>query len=517
MRSFLRRLAPVVAGVLCGFDRVVFKGRLPQLYSPEGMNCYAAANHVRRLDFKAHAKAVTQHVLQASLVESAKAAGRYHYLNSGRVPKEEVARRILKHRPIDEGLVAVLQCVEPCWTFDTKSIDRRLTIVGEMGKCSSLYHYYRHRRFGWMYIRLQTWFPFEIQIGINGREWLAHQMDRAGLRYRRSDNKFLWVEDWARAQQLLQRQLRTNWVKEFDALVRQVHPLHPHHLGRLPLAYNWTVHQSEWATDVAFTSRGELEEWYKRWVRHGFLNYASLDVLRFLGRSRLHADAGADIHSDVESFEESVRLKHWANGNSLKMYDHGNVLRVETTINNPKEFRSYRAAVGDPQGEKDWRVMQRGVADTHRRAEVSQKANERYLEALSSVAAEKPLEELLTPWCQRVADPGSQGRRLRALNPFAPADRALLTAVSDPRWLVNGLRNRDLAETLEGPAPEDQKARRSRSARIGRLLRLLRAHGIIKKVPTCNRYQVCEKARDGILAILAACHANAQTLTAKAA
>ena len=56
MRSFLRRLAPVVAGVLCGFDRVVFKGRLPQLYSPEGMNCYAAANHVRLLDFKPHAK-----------------------------------------------------------------------------------------------------------------------------------------------------------------------------------------------------------------------------------------------------------------------------------------------------------------------------------------------------------------------------------------------------------------------------------------------------------------------------
>ena len=517
MKSFLRRFAAVVVGVLSGFDRVVFKGRMPQLYSPEGMNCYASANHVRLLDFKKHAKEITHQVLQASLVEPAKAAGRFQYLNSGKGSKDEAARALLGQRPIDEGLAAVLQCVEPCWTFDTKSVNGRLTIQGEMGKCSSLYHYYRHPRFGWMYIRVQTWFPFEIQIGLNGREWLAHQMDQAGMKYTRSGNKFLWVEDWQRAQQMLQAQLRTNWVKEFDALVKQVHPLHPHHLGRLPLAYNWTVHQSEWATDVAMTSRAELEEWYKRWVRHGFLNYASLDALRFLGRSRLDARTGADIHSDLAPFEESVRLKHWVNGNSLKMYDHGNVLRVETTINNPKEFRSYRAAVGDPEGEKDWRVLQRGVADTYRRAEVSQKANERYLDSIAGVAATPTLEQMVTPWCQRVSEPGPGGRRLRALNPFAANDLALLTAVSDPKWLVNGLRNRDLAQDLYGPRSDDPTKRKQQSARVSRLLRLLRAHAIIKKVPKCNRYQVCDNARDRILALLAARIANPQEFTAKAA
>lgn len=96
MKTFLRRFALVVLGVLSGFDRVVFKGRLPQLYSPEGMNCYAAANHVRLLDFKQHAKEVTRQVLAASLVESAKAAGRFQYLNSGQASKEEAARTIWK-------------------------------------------------------------------------------------------------------------------------------------------------------------------------------------------------------------------------------------------------------------------------------------------------------------------------------------------------------------------------------------------------------------------------------------
>jgi hypothetical protein len=520
MQTFLQRFALVVSGVLSGFDRVVFKGRLPQLYSPEGMNCYAAANHVRLLDFKQHAKEVTRQVLAASRVESAKAAGRFQYLASGHASKEEAAREILQRCPTAAGLVAVLQCVEPCWTFDTKSVNGRLTIRGEAGKCSALYHYFLHPLFGWMYIRLQTWFPFEVQIGLNGRAWLAQQLEREGLKYQRSANKFLQVDDWARAQRFLDEQLRTNWVREFDALLAQVHPLHPGHLGQLPVKYNWTVQQSEWATDVAFHSRSELEAWYPRWVRHAFENFTSTQVLRFLGRSgQLRCNSVLDVHADVEAFADSVRLKHWVNGNSVKVYDHHNVLRVETTVNNPKEFRSYRCAVGDPEGEKSWRVLQRGVADTHRRAEVSQACNNRYLEALASVAATTTVAELVTPWCERVAEPGkggTSGRQLRALNPLSPEDGALLQAVSDPKWQLNGLRNRDLAQALYGAAPTAAKEKKQRSAKVSRLLRLLRAHGILKKVPRTQRYMVCNKSREGLLALFAARSANAETLTAKA-
>lgn len=521
MNTFLRRFAFVVSGILSGFDRIVFKGRLPQLYSPEGMNCYASANHVRYLDFKAHAKAVTRQVMAASLVDSAKKADRFQYLGSSQASKEEAAKAILKRNPVSEGLAAVLQCVEPCWTFDTKSVDGRLTIVGEMGKCSSLYHYFLHPLFGWMYIRLQTWFPFEVQIGLNGREWLAHRMDREGMRYQRSDNKLLWVEDWQQAQKWLEEQQQTNWVNEFETLLKQVHPLHPGHLGRLPVAYNWTVHQSEWATDVAFNSRAELEAWYPRWTHYAFEQFDSVQVMRFLGRSgRLANGTTVDVHSDVQTVEESVRLKHWVNGNSLKMYDHANVLRVETTINRPKEFRSYRAAVGNPDGPKSWRVMQRGVADTHRRAEVSQASNERYLESLAAVAATTTIAEVAKEWTERVAEPGKggkEGRKLRALNPLAADDAALLTAVTDPKWALNGLRNRELTAALFGEPPTDPVERRKQSAKVGRLIRLLRAHGILKKVPKTHRYQVCAKSRDGLLAILAARSANPEKLTSIAA
>jgi hypothetical protein len=518
VKTFLQRFGGFVAGILSGFDRLIFKGKLRQLYSPEGMNCYLAANQVLRKEFKEHAKKVTQQVLQASLVDQAKRLQRFRYLNSSQIDKESVARAIADEQQIREGLVSVLQVVEPCWTFDLKSRDGRLTVQGEPGKCSVLYHYYLHPQFGWMHVRLQTWFPFEIQVYINGREWLSRQLDRAGLSYRRSDNKFLWIDDWRRAQELFDEQLRTSWPTVLDDLQRQVHPLHPDLLGRLPVRYNWTVFQSEWATDVAFHSRQDLERFYQRWVRHALLNFDSMKVLRFLGRAGHLRGDGPQVQTNRERFFEGTRVKHWVGSNSLKLYDHLNVLRPETTINDPDGFRVFRSAERHPERPPAWLPMRHGVADLHRRAEVSQAANERYLEALAGVAETKTLKELAEPLCRRTTEPGpGRTRKVRALNPLAVDDAALLRAISDPKWMVNGVRNRDLVPLLYTTPTDDPAERRRRSARVTRLLRLLRGHGLLQKVPRTHRYQVSAQARTTILTLLAARDANAEKMIADAA
>lgn len=516
MKTFLQRFGGIVLGILSGFDRLVLKGKLRQLYWPDGMNRYCNANGVLYKEFKEHAKRVTQQILQASLIEQAKKLGRFEYLRSSNIDKDKVARGYADKHRVKEGLVCVLQCVEPCWTFDLKSENGLLTVQGEQGKCSNLYHYYQHPQFGWMYVRLQTWFPFEMQVYLNGREWLAQQLKQAGLKYRRSDNKFLWINDWQQAQELFDQQLRTSWPTVLDELQRQVHPLHPGHLGRVPAQYNWTVFQSEWATDVAFRERRDLEKLFTPWLRHAFLNFDSAQVLRFLGRTgRIDKNGTAQVKSNVEQFFEGARVKHWVDHNSLKLYDHLNVLRPETTINNPSGFRVYRTAENDPDGPQGWRVLRRGVADLHRRAQVSQAANERYLEALAGVAETKTVTELAEPLCRPATTPGKKSvRKVRALNPFAPEDNALLRAISDPKWMVNGLRNRDLVAVLYATPSDDPVERRRRSSKVTRLLRLLRGHGLLQKVPKTHRYQVSAEARTTILALLAAGNANPATLTA---
>jgi hypothetical protein len=107
--------------------------------------------------------------------------------------------------------------------------------------------------------------------------------------------------------------------------------------------------------------------------------------------------------------------------------------------------------------------------------------------------------------------------KVRALNPWSKEDAELLLAISDPKWMVTGIRNRDLVALLYAKAPNDAVEKRRRSARVTRLIRLLRGHGLLQKVPKTHRYQVNENGRAAIAAHVAAANANPEELLTRAA
>jgi hypothetical protein len=133
---------------------------------------------------------------------------------------------------------------------------------------------------------------------------------------------------------------------------------------------------------------------------------------------------------------EGVRIKHCRDANSIKLYDKaGEVLRVETTINDPKAFRVFRAKEGDQEGEKSWRALRKSVADLPRRAEGSRAANERYLQGLASTPTGNSLGEVLVPLCKPAE---TKGRRMRALNPLSEHDLQLLESVNRGEFALRG-------------------------------------------------------------------------------
>jgi hypothetical protein len=79
---------------------------------------------------------------------------------------------------------------------------KRLEVVRRPRQCLHFYWYLIDPDFGWMHVRLQSWAPYSIQVYVNGREWLARQLDRRGIAYSRSDNKITWVADVEAARQL---------------------------------------------------------------------------------------------------------------------------------------------------------------------------------------------------------------------------------------------------------------------------------------------------------------------------
>jgi hypothetical protein len=222
-----------------------------------------------------------------------------------------------------------------------------------------------------------------------------------------------------------------------------------------------------------------------------------------------------DILTTLKTRPEGTCVKHRLNRNSIKMYNkQGSVLRIETTINDPRDMKVHRPKPNGEPGERSWQRMRKGVADLHRRAEVSQKSNERYLDALAAVNHDQPLGAAVEEICRATE---WKGRRVRALQPFSPDDSRLLAAVNQGEFAINGFRNRDLRVLLFGAHDVSLAEAKRQAARITRQVRILRGHGLIQKVQSTHRYTLNSKGRIQINALLAAQHATPQQLAQLAA
>jgi hypothetical protein len=207
-------------------------------------------------------------------------------------------------------------------------------------------------------------------------------------------------------------------------------------------------------------------------------------------------------------------VKHWAEENSIKMYDkQGSVLRIETTINNVRCFNVRRmtmrkAKAKPPQGVRGmrWIPMRFGLADLDRRVEVSRAANERYLEALAEALPSLAVVNIPAPACalldavsRRVV---KEERSYRALRPVSREEAKVFQAILGGQFLLRGFTNRNVRQCLGQPRPPDPRESRRQSARTTRLLRLLRAHGLIRKVSGTKYYRVTNQGQQTMSAAL---------------
>lgn len=513
MNEFIERHRDSVIGVLSGFDRVLFRGTLRSISYGDGLDRFLGAVGIRYRAFGAFAESLSER-LKKHAQGMAQAAGRpFLYLADSRRSKEAVAQAIAERDGITDGLVCVLRCVEPCLSFSIRRNEAgQFRFVAQERKCLHLYFYYLDREFGLMHVRLATWLPFGIQVCLNGREYLARRLRKAGIGFEQRDNCLVWVEDVPRAQQMLRELEQRKWQRFLTAWGRRVNPL----LGprsRLDLhGYYWSIRESEYATDVLFRDAAALGRLYPALVEHAIQRFSCGDVLRFLGRRTLAARFAGEVTSSLLERREGVRVKHWVEENSIKMYDkQGSVLRIETTINNVRRFRVRRMTTWNGVRRMRWIPMRFGLADLDRRVEISRAANQRYLQALAIVDRPSPVRQLLDGVSRRVL---KKGRPYRALRPVTHEEAALFAAVLRGQFLLKGFTNADLRHNLGLSEPAQPPQSRSQSARITRYLRLLRAHGLIRKVSGTRYYRVTPTGHQLMTAALRLRNADVTKLVA---
>jgi hypothetical protein len=527
--AFVSKFGALCKGALCGWDRLRLRGTLLALCYPKGMRSYLSSRGVHLKDFQAYAQGLTDQVRTAAVKAAAAAHRPYLFLRSSIEQKLPLARQLVQKDKLTEGLVAVFSALEPCMAT-TVRLDREsglLTPVRERRKCLHLYHYLLDPTFGLCHVRVQTWFPFTVDVWINGREWLARQLDREGLAYLRRENAFTDLEDLPAAQKLLDQQSFYDWQKHLPKLLDQAHPLHRQITRPMPCPfYYWTVNESEFATDLLFKEPDSLEALYPGWIHHGLRSFSSPDIMRYLGNvvpastGRVNAHFKQELITNYQIRREGARLKHSVGPNSIKMYDKaGNVLRVESTINRPEAFKILRPK--HDRGKRRpgrptlaWQPMRRAIADLPARAKLGRASNARYLSALASTEATSAFGPTIQDICRPTI---WRSRRYRGLNPLAQADAAVLEFISRGEYTLQGFRNRDLQAILYSGSPASTQERRRRTGAISRRLRLLRAHGLIRKVQGRHCYIVTENGRKILTALLAARQADVAQLSKLAA
>ena len=511
MEQFIVKHQDKIMGMISCFDRMVFKGYLPISY-PESMERFLNRQGILFKDFKRFVSLCSDTVKDHAIEVARKAGRPFEYLNTP-VRKEERARMIAQRDGVTQGLICIFSCVEACQSFKLKYGEGKPRLAPSSPRCLCLYFYYLDREFGFMHVRIQTWFPFTVQVYINGHEWLARKMTQHGIGYVQVENAFTHIDDCPRAQRLADRFVKKDFPRILEAFAHKVNPLLKDLLHGMH--HYWVADQAEYATDILFKDRAALKNLYPQLLRHATVCFSAEDVLTFLGR-KLNGNFQGEVMNSFKKRWPGARVKHRMKGNWIKMYDkHGCVLRIETVINHPYEFRVRRQ--GKRQGEwvMGWYPMAKRVSNLYRYAEVCWSANRAYLDALAVIDDPAQAYRLLNEVCAPVT---KNGRRRRGLNPLRQDDVALFAAVLRGEHFIHGFRNRDLAAHLGMAYAKDPAERKRQSARVTRLLQLLHAHHLIAKIPRTRRYRLTLKGATLMSAAVYLYHEDVHTLLkAKAA
>lgn len=490
MKQFGEIYPSQTQGQLTMFDRILFKGHLSGLYPADrfGLILYHQAGTLLK-EYKAYAQKCTEQ-LKAHLQEMAQVANRpVQYLRSGYgaegESKEQLARAIAERDNIEQGLIAIFSALEMNQTFSVRGEREtgQIHMVAQRRKQLHFYVYYQDDEFGFMYLRIQSWWPYEIQIYINGHEWLGRQLDQVGVGYQRVDNCFWLIDDLAQAQKLCEKFAHRKWERVWNAFAERHNPLLEQVQAWTGKGYYWSINQAEIATDVIFSDQGTLDEWLPDLFQEALLVFSAEDVMRFLGR-KLHGNFQGQVQTHLNQRQPGWRVKHWVKQNSLKMYNKGPVLRVETTINKSREFK----IPAPPQDSRRWKGMPKGVPYFWHFYQIGQQANQRYLDALGHIPCQgKAAHQALDSLCQSQEE---NGRRVAKFQPVDQDTSRLFASVLRGEYLLTGFRNHHLRASLFDTPPRDKQEEHRRRARVSRLLAKLRGHGLIEQVQRAHVYRV---------------------------
>lgn len=387
--------------------------------------------------------------------------------------KDETARAHLAKFTQPSGVVLIGKAQEKTLGYTARRADRGTKVWFEYRRREvNVTHYYFYildADFGLFFIKVSTYFPFDVKVCLNGHEWAKQQLRQAGLGFEALSNGFLSCTDPERLQALC-RQLDAAKIQAlFDRWVDQI----PWPLTAEQQAAGYRHQLSIWQMEVSRTQVFADPE--QGWALVEALIRDNLDLGRpdrvsLIFARKVTQRTPGEFHTRVlrEGVQPNIRIhyKHSA----LKQYlKDGRALRTEMMFNNTQDFR-----------------LARRLANFSTLFELGCQFNRQLLEQERlSQDCFVPLQELRQLSQSTLAE---EGQRASALRFGDQRTMALFAALACQAYIPAEIGNRSLRTRVAQllAVPPDAYT----SAQMSYDLRRLRLKGLLQRVDHTQRYRL---------------------------
>jgi hypothetical protein len=476
-----------IHGTLSCYDRVIVSGTAGKFGYNVGMTTYFYEKGYRIFDFAKIFTPITE-AIKENAERIAKENGiKIEYIRkSGAFRKDDRIAEIIKERGSHEGLVHIFSALEMSSTYTPwhdKSTGKTF-FNNDQTKCLHYYFYFIDRELGLCFMKVPTIAPFRTTIYFNGHNLLESKLKKQNINYEKTDNAFTFISDFAEAQIISDKIKVEDIHSVFDIYTSRYCPLP----AEWQLHWNYTIQQVEYSTDIVFKNVESLKPIYDNIIKTAMHTVTPDNIANFLGK-RFSVLFEGEVGSKYNKRILGTRIKHQMGEISVKIYDKfGSVLRIEVTSNDVSKLKTFREVIKrDGTTETKMASVKKSIYSLFVLTQIFKNAARRYLEFISSF--DDPSDGLKK--LDKVVEPVTDNNRnYKGFNFFSKGDEKILLAVSDGKFTLKGITNKELRKML----PEKT------SGQLSRILKRLRLHGLIKKVGKTYKYYLTVLGRQIIVA-----------------
>jgi hypothetical protein len=468
MNAFVRHHLPAIAFSYSCFDRLLLNGWIRSLQWGGGV--------VSFLRDRRQAPRVTPHYLRQISGDYHHGLEQYAQENGLAIvePPRDVRREdwvTPSYRSLGEqpGVAVILRCrerarVAVCYPKQAYQIEPAWRFV-------NLYYFYlQDAELGRFFVRLCPYFPFNAQVCLNGHEWLARQLQREGIAFRKQDNAFVACADPARLQALADSFSSAHIITRVEPWLRRFLPYFTDDEWAQGYRHRLFVAQVEYCHNLIFRREAALDRLFSRLLDGGRVLGHPEKLAVFFGRQNFRPDTRTgQVEVKITRLKTPVLRTGFAN-TSLKQYvKDRTVLRTETTCQQLTDLS-----------------LPKDIQNLPRLREVLGTSNERLLEAeqdvLASYVDRGQLAQLRQPTVS------ATGRRTPGLRLDDARLLALLGTLTSFVYLIGKacFQTQDLLEGM-------QRALGQPDYRLSQLrydLGKLRGKGLVRRLPRSRRYEL---------------------------